>query len=88
MTMRPTMRADTPGRRPHSVGFLVSDVPPPVGLRPGVLPNRCCSRYLSQMPPLTAGQIAMEKSPSYLVTPGVAQRIRTMDPKVVIISSF
>lgn len=38
--------------------------------------------YLSQMPPLTGGQLAMEKSPSYLVTPGVAQRIHTMDPKV------
>ena len=37
------------------------------------------------MPPLTAGQLAMEKSPSYLVTPGVAQRIRTMDPKVVFV---
>ena len=40
-------------------------------------------RYLSQMPPLTGGQLAMEKSPSYLVTPGVAQRIHTMDPKVL-----
>ena len=59
-----------------------------------VTPGRLCvcfyiwhfmqsTRYLSQMPPLTGGQLAMEKSPSYLVTPGVAQRIHTMDPKVV-----
>ena len=62
-----------------------------------VTPGRLCvcfyiwhfmqsTRYLSQMPPLTGGQLAMEKSPSYLVTPGVAQRIHTMDPKVVVLS--
>jgi hypothetical protein len=39
-------------------------------------------RYLSQMPPLGPGQLAVEKSPSYLVTPGVAERVRAMDPKV------
>lgn len=38
--------------------------------------------YLSQMPPLSPGQLAMEKSPSYLVTQGVAERVRAMDPKV------
>jgi len=40
------------------------------------------SWYLGQMPSLSPGQIAVEKSPSYLVTPGVAERVRAMDPKV------
>jgi len=38
--------------------------------------------YLAQMPALGPGQLAVEKSPSYLVTPGVAERVHTMDPKV------
>ena len=40
------------------------------------------SWYLSQMPNLGPDQIAVEKSPSYLVTPGVAERVRAMDPSV------
>jgi len=40
------------------------------------------SWYLNQMPALGPNQLAIEKSPSYLVTPGVAERIRAMDPTV------
>ena len=40
------------------------------------------SWYLNQMPNLGPKQMAVEKSPSYLVTPGVAERIRAMDPSV------
>jgi len=40
------------------------------------------SWYLNQMPNLGPNQLAVEKSPSYLVTPGVAERIRAMDPTV------
>merc|ERR1719315_146611 len=40
------------------------------------------SWYLSQMPNLSPGQLAVEKSPSYLVTPGVAERVHIMDPSV------
>eukprot|EP00090_Calanus_glacialis_P011480 TRINITY_DN19879_c0_g1_i1.p1 TRINITY_DN19879_c0_g1~~TRINITY_DN19879_c0_g1_i1.p1 ORF type:complete len:318 (-),score=60.56 TRINITY_DN19879_c0_g1_i1:235-1188(-) len=40
------------------------------------------SWYLNQMPNLGPKQMAVEKSPSYLVTPGVAERIRAMDPTV------
>lgn len=40
------------------------------------------SWYLNQMPTLVPGQIAVEKSPSYLVTSGVAERVRAMDPTV------
>jgi len=40
------------------------------------------SWYLNQMPNLEPEQIAVEKSPSYLVTPGVAERIYAMDPSV------
>ena len=38
--------------------------------------------YLSQMPATEEGQIAVEKSPSYLVTPAVAERIKAMDPGI------
>ena len=38
--------------------------------------------YLSQLPGLEPGQISLEKSPSYLVTPGVAARVRAMDSRV------
>ena len=41
--------------------------------------------YLAQMPALGPGQLAVEKSPSYLVTPGVAERVHTMDPKVGVV---
>ena len=44
--------------------------------------RRGYSWYLSQMPATEAGQIAMEKSPSYLVTPTVAERIKAMDPAI------
>ena len=40
------------------------------------------SWYLNQMPNLGPKQMAVEKSPSYLVTPGVAEKIRAMDPTV------
>ena len=40
------------------------------------------SWYLSQLPGLEPGQISLEKSPSYLVTPGVATRVRAMDSRV------
>ena len=40
------------------------------------------SWYLSQMPTVEPGQIGVEKSPSYLVTPNVAGRIRAMDPHI------
>ena len=40
------------------------------------------SWYLSQMPTVEPGQIGVEKSPSYLVTPNVASRIRAMDPHI------
>ena len=44
--------------------------------------GRGYSWYLSQMPSLEAGQIGVEKSPSYFVTPSVAGRIRAMDPNI------
>jgi len=40
------------------------------------------SWYLSQLPSVETGQIGVEKSPSYLVTPTVAGRIRAMDPNI------
>ena len=40
------------------------------------------SWYLSQMPSVEVGQIAMEKSPSYLVTQTVAERIKAMNPRI------
>ena len=43
--------------------------------------GRGYSWYLAQMPSLEEGQIAMEKSPSYMVTPSVAERIRAMEPR-------